>query len=164
MWSPSLTAISRAFLTANAAAQKSAADKTAPEGTSGANPAQSVSQSSGPSSQVSLSAAGLARAALAGSANSDIKQSGLPDSVQKVLTSVRLSQKGLQQMNDQLQAVISDKSLTAEMRQVKLSTLQSMSGIYQRQVSDSSRDLASAMNGLTSADKAKASMLVLAKM
>lgn len=162
MWSPSLTAISRAFLTANAAAQKSAADKGAAQGAAGANPRPESNSS--PSSQVSLSAAGLARAALAGSANSDIKQSGLPDSVQKVLTSVRLSQKGLQQMNDQLQAVISDKSLTAEMRQVKLSTLQSMSGIYQRQISDSSRDLASAMNGLASADKAKASMLVLANM
>lgn len=160
MWSPSLTAISRAFLTANAAAQKSAADKGAAQGASGASPGPESS----PSSQVSLSAAGLARAALAGSANSDIKQSGLPDSVQKILTSVRLSQKGLQQMNDQLQAVNSDKSLTAEMRQVKLSTLQTMSGIYQRQVSDSSRDLSSAMNGLPSADKAKASMLVLAKM
>ena len=156
MWSPSLTAISRAFLTANAAAQKSATDKSASEGTAGAK--------SNPSSQVSLSAAGMARAALAGSANADIKESGLPDSVQKILTSVRLSQKSLQQMNDQLQAVISDKSLTAEMRQVKLSTLQTMSGIYQRQVSESSRDLSSAMNGLPSADKAKASMLVLAKM
>lgn len=156
MWSPSLTAISRAFLTANAAAQKSAADKSASQGTAGTNSSRS--------SQVSLSAAGLARAALAGSANSDIKESGLPDSVQKILTSVRQSQKDLQQMNDQLQAVSRDKSLTAEMRQVKLSTLQTMSGIYQRQVSESSRDLSSAMNGLPSADKAKASMLVLANM
>ena len=156
MWSPSLTAISRAFLTANAAAQKSAADKSASQGTAGTNSSQS--------SQVSLSAAGLARAALAGSSNSDIKESGLPDTVQKILTSVRQSQKNLQQMNDQLQATTNDKSLSTEMRLAKLSALQTVSGIYQRQISDSSRDLASAMNGLPSADKAKASMLVLAKM
>lgn len=159
MWSSDLKAMGRAFLAANAAAQKSAAEKATPQSadTLPTTPA-------GQASQVSLSALGLARAALAGSSNTDIKESGLPDSVQKVLTSVRQSQKGLQQMNAQLQAMTNNKNLTPEMRQANLAALQTMSAIYQRQVSDSSRDLASAMNGLPSADKAKASLLVLARM
>lgn len=156
MWSSDLKAMGRAFLAANAAAQKSAAEKATPQSVLTTPAAQA--------SQVSLSALGLARAALAGSSNTDIKESGLPDSVQKVLTSVRQSQKGLQQMNAQLQAMTHNKYLTPEMRQANMAALQTMSAIYQRQVSDSSSDLASVMNGLPSADKAKASMLVLARM
>ena len=156
MWSSDIKAMGRAFLAANAAAQKIAAEKAMPQSVPTTPAAQA--------SQVSLSALGLARAALAGSSNTDIKESGLPDSVQKVLTSVRQSQKGLQQMNAQLQAMTNNKSLSPEMRQANMAALQTISAIYQRQISDSSRDLASAMNGLPSADKAKASMLVLARM
>lgn len=158
MWSPALSAISRAFLAANVAAQKTAADKTASQTTPGGTSSQGE--------QVSLSPEGLARAAMYGSANSDISQSGLPESVQKILTSVRISQKGVQQMNSQLQAITNDKSLTAEMRLARTSALQTVSAIYQRQISSSTSDLASAMNTLqlNKADKAKASMLVLAKM
>lgn len=158
MWSSALTAISRAFLTANAAAQKSAAEKAAPQSSSTTPTQQSV--------EVSLSAAGLARAALSGSANTDIAQSGLPDSVQKILTSVRDAQKRLAQTNSELQATINDKSLSPDMRQARSAALQTVSAIYQRQVSTCASDLSSAMNALQlkSADKAKASMLMLARM
>jgi hypothetical protein len=158
MWSSALTAISRAFLAANVAAQKSAAEKATAQSGSAAQNTQST--------VVSLSAAGLARAALSGSANNDIAQSGLPDSVQKVLTSVRDSQKRLAQLNSELQAATTDQSLSADMRQAKVAALQTVSAIYQRQISNSASDLSSVMNSLQlkSADKAKASMLMLAKM
>ncbi|MCI8209965.1 hypothetical protein AUC61_10510 [Pseudomonas sp. S25] len=158
MWSSALTAISRAFLTANAAAQKSAAEKAAPQSAATIPTSQSA--------EVSLSAAGLARAALSGSTNTDIKQSGLPDSVQKILNSVRDSQKRLAQSNSELQATLNDKSLNPDMRQAKAAALQTVSAIYQRQISTSASDLSSVMNALQlkSADKAKASMLMLAKM
>ncbi|MET0612669.1 MAG: chemotaxis protein [Pseudomonas caspiana] len=158
MWSSALTAISRAFLTANAAAQKSAADKAASQSNAAAQTPQSV--------DVKLSAAGLARAALSGSANTDIAQSGLPDSVQKILTSVRDSQKRLAQSNSELQAAKDDKSLSPDMRQAKAAALQTVSAIYQRQISTSASDLSSVMNALqlNSADKTKASMLMLVRM
>jgi hypothetical protein len=158
MWSSALSAISQAFLTANAAAQKSAAEKSAPQGTVAAQTSQSV--------DVKLSAAGLARAALSGSANTDIAQSGLPDSVQKILISVRDSQKRLAQSNSELQATKDDKFLSPDMRQAKAAALQTVSAIYQRQISTSASDLSNVMNALQlkSADKAKASMLMLARM
>lgn len=158
MWSSALTAISRAFLAANAAAQKSLSDKAASQSTAAAQTSQSV--------DVKLSAAGLARAALSGSANTDIAQSGLPDSVQKILTSVRDSQKRLAQSNSELQATKDDKSLSPDMRQAKAAALQTVSAIYQRQISTSASDLSSVMNALqlNSADKTKASMLMLARM
>lgn len=158
MWSSALTAISRAFLASNAAAQKTAAEKAAPQSASTAQASQSV--------EVNLSPAGLARAALTGSTNADIKQSGLPDSVQKVLISLRDTQKRLAQSNTELQATINDKSLSPDMRQAKAAALQTVSAIYQRQISTSASDLSNVMNALQlkSDDKAKASMLMLAKM
>lgn len=158
MWSSALTAISRAFLASNAAAQKSAAEKASPQSAATAQTPKSV--------EVSLSAAGLARAALSGSANADIKQSGLPDTVQKALISLRDNQKRLAQSNTDLQATLNDKFLSPDMRQAKAAALQTMSAIYQRQISTTASDLSNVMNSLQlkSADKAKASMLMLAKM
>ncbi|MCD5991481.1 chemotaxis protein [Pseudomonas sp. CDFA 553] len=158
MWSSALTAISRAFLASNAAAQKTAAEKAAPQSTPTAPASQSV--------EVNLSPAGLARAALTGSANADIKQSGLPDPVQKALISLRDTQKRVAQSNTELQKTLNDKSLSPDMRQAKAAALQTVSAVYQRQISTSAGDLSNVMNALQlkSDDKAKASMLMLAKM
>ncbi|MET0947232.1 MAG: chemotaxis protein [Pseudomonas sp.] len=116
--------------------------------------------------QVTLSAAGQARAALTRSTNPDIAESGLPDSVQKILTAVRESQKGMDRLEKELQAAMKDRYLTPEMRQAKVSALQTVSAIYQRQISNTTSDLSAVMSKLKlgSADKMKASMLVMAKM
>jgi hypothetical protein len=157
MWSPALTAISNAFLRANAPSGTAAADSAKTQAS--ASPAKTSE-----SVQVTLSAA--ARAMMSGSANADIAQSGLPDSVQKILTSVRESQKGMDRLATELQAATRDKNLTDDMRLAKVSALQTVSAIYQRQISNSTTDLSSVMSKLklSSADKMKASMLVMSKM
>jgi len=155
MWSPTLTAISNAFISANKPAKTSASE-----------PAADTPTKTSDSVQVTLSAAGQARAALARSTNPDIAESGLPDSVQKILTAVRESQKGMDRLEKELQAAMKDKYLTPDMRQAKISALQTVSAIYQRQISNTTSDLSAVMSKLKlgSADKMKASMLVLAKM
>ena len=155
MWSPTLTAISNAFISANKPAKTSASE-----------PAADTPTKTSDSVQVTLSAAGQARAALTRSANPDIAESGLPDSVQKILTAVRESQKGMDRLEKELQAAMKDKYLTPDMRQAKVSALQTVSAIYQRQISNTTSDLAAAMSKLKlgSADKMKASMLVMARM
>jgi len=155
MWSPTLTAISNAFISANKPAKTSASE-----------PAADTPTKTSDSVQVTLSAAGQARAALARSTNPDIAESGLPDSVQKILTAVRESQKGMDRLEKELQAAMKDKYLTPDMRQAKVSALQTVSAIYQRQISNTTSDLSAVMSKLKlgSADKMKASMLVLAKM
>ncbi|WP_341523280.1 chemotaxis protein [Pseudomonas sp. G.S.17] len=159
MWSPTLTAISNAFISANKPAKTSSSEPAAAETATGAS-------KTGDSVQVTLSAAGQARAALARSTNPDIAESGLPDSVQKILTAVRESQKGMDRLEKELQAAMKDKYLTPDMRQAKVSALQTVSAIYQRQISNTTSDLSAVMSKLKlgSADKMKASMLVMAKM
>ncbi|HEX8596608.1 MAG TPA: chemotaxis protein [Pseudomonas sp.] len=160
MWSPTLTAISNAFVRANKPSD------TGSTGTVGNSATTTSPSKSNESVQVTLSAAGQARALLSHSPNSDIAQSGLPDSVQKILTSVRESQKGMDRLANELQAAMKDKNLTPEMRQAKVSALQTVSAIYQRQVSNTTSDLSTVMSKLKlgAADKMKASMLVMAKM
>lgn len=159
MWSPTLTAASREVLRANTPADSTTtADKPTGQAASATDPAEGV--------QVKLSLAGQAKAAMAPTTNADIKNSGLPDSVQKILTSLRASQQRLDKLNDQLQAAMKDQSLTPEMRQAKVAALQMVLSIVQRQISNSAGDLSANMNQLKlkSADKMKASMLVMAKM
>lgn len=119
--------------------------------------------------QVDLSALGKAQAAraLAGHSDyADIEQSGLPDSVQKTLRSVRDTQKRVEQFNQQLQTALKDQSLTPDMRHARTAGLQTLLGALQRQVADSTSDLSSQMSSLqlSQSDKVKAGMLVLAKM
>ncbi|WP_426142047.1 chemotaxis protein [Pseudomonas sp. DWP3-1-2] len=159
MWSPTLTAISNAFLRTNKPSEPASTEATADKAATGQTKTSE-------SAQVTLSAAGQARAMLSRSSNPDIAQSGLPDSVQKILTSVRESQKGMDRLANELKAAMKDKNLTPEMRQAKVSALQTVSAIYQRQVSNTTSDLSSVMGKLklSSADKLKASMLVMTKM
>jgi hypothetical protein len=118
-----------------------------------------------PAVKVNLSSAGKA-ASSASSRNSDIEQSGLPESVQKILKAVRELQRNIQETMDQLQKVLSDKSLTYDERQTKATALQTVLGMLQRQVSNSTADLSILMNQLQSSDsdKIKAGILVMAQM
>ncbi len=117
---------------------------------------------------VDLSAAGQAMAAKAfsHSADADIKASGLPESAQKILRGVRDTQRRIEQIEQQLQAVLKSRSLTADVRQGRAAGLQTMLAALQRQIASSTSDLSSLMNNehLGQADKMKAGMLVLAKM
>lgn len=118
--------------------------------------------------QVDLSAAGQARLAKAfsQSTQTDIEQSGLPDSVQKILRGVYEAQKRIEQIDQQLQAILKDKRLASDIRQGRAAGLQTMQASLQRQIATSTSDLSSLMNTLHlgQGDKVKAGMLVLAKM
>ncbi|RRV05643.1 chemotaxis protein [Pseudomonas sp. v388] len=118
-----------------------------------------------PAVKVDLSSAGKA-ASSASSRNADIEQSGLPESVQKILKAVRELQRKIQETMEQLQKVLSDKSLTYDERQTKATALQTVLGMLQRQISNSTADLSILMNQLQSSDsdKIKAGILVMAKM
>jgi hypothetical protein len=118
-----------------------------------------------PAVQVNLSSAGKA-AASASSRNADIEQSGLPESVQKILKAVRELQRRIEETMEKIRKVLSDKSLTYDERQTQATALQTVLGMLQRQVSNSTADLSVLMNQLQSSDsdKIKAGILVMAKM
>lgn len=118
-----------------------------------------------PAVQVNLSNAGKA-ASSASSRNADIEQSGLPESVQKILKAVRELQRRIEETMEKIQKVLSDKSLTYDERQTQATALQTVLGMLQRQVSNSTADLSVLMNQLQSSDsdKIKAGILVMAKM
>ncbi|MBX8477728.1 chemotaxis protein [Pseudomonas cichorii] len=115
--------------------------------------------------QVDLSSAGKA-AASSSSKNSDIEQSGLPESVQKILKAIRELQKKIAETLDKIQEVLNDKTLSYDERQTRATALQTVLGMLQRQVSNSTADMANLMNQMqaSDADKVKAGILVMAKM
>lgn len=115
--------------------------------------------------QVDLSSAGKA-AASSSSKNSDIEQSGLPESVQKILKAIRELQRKIAETLERIQEVLNDKSLTYDERQTQATALQTVLGMLQRQVSNSTADMANLMNQMhaSDSDKIKAGILVMAKM
>ncbi|MBX8484987.1 chemotaxis protein [Pseudomonas cichorii] len=115
--------------------------------------------------QVDLSSAGKA-AASSSSKNSDIEQSGLPESVQKILKAIRELQKKIAETLEKIQEVLNDKTLSYDERQTRATALQTVLGMLQRQVSNSTADMANLMNQMqaSDADKVKAGVLVMAKM
>ncbi|MBX8500553.1 chemotaxis protein [Pseudomonas cichorii] len=115
--------------------------------------------------EVNLSSAGKA-AASSSSKNSDIEQSGLPESVQKILKAIRELQKKIAETMEKIQEVLNDKTLSYDERQTRATALQTVLGMLQRQVSNSTADMATLMNQLqaSDADKVKAGILVMAKM
>ncbi|RMQ41659.1 hypothetical protein ALQ04_00525 [Pseudomonas cichorii] len=130
------------------------------QGTETAEPARQVK-----GIEVELSSAGKA-AASSSSRNSDIEQSGLPESVQKILKAVRELQRKIQETLEKIQDVLKDRSLSHEERQTRATALQTVLGMLQRQVSNSTADMANLMNQMqaSDADKVKAGILVMAKM
>ncbi|MFJ4145086.1 chemotaxis protein [Pseudomonas sp. NPDC089734] len=129
----------------------------------GAEAATSTTRAKG--IEVDLSSAGK-KAAASSSGNDDIEQSGLPESVQKILKAIRELQRKIQETLEKIQKVLNDKTLTYDERQAQATALQTVLGLLQRQVSNSTADMATLMNQMQSsdADKVKAGMLVMAKM
>ncbi|UZE13883.1 hypothetical protein [Pseudomonas sp. B21-053] len=74
--------------------------------------------------KVSLSGAGIEKAAEAKGENSDIEQSGLPDNIQQILKMIRKLQQQIAEKLAEMQAVMKDKRLSPEERKAKLGALQ----------------------------------------
>ncbi|MDB5995647.1 MAG: hypothetical protein JWP42_2783 [Pseudomonas sp.] len=74
--------------------------------------------------KVSLSGAGLTRAARSHGDNKDIEDSGLPENIQQILKMIRRLQQQIAEKVAQMQAVMADKRLSAEERKAKLGALQ----------------------------------------
>lgn len=74
--------------------------------------------------KVSLSGAGLTKAAGAHGDNKDIEESGLPENIQQILKMIRRLQQQIAEKVARMQAVMADKRLSAEERRAKLGALQ----------------------------------------
>lgn len=78
--------------------------------------------------KVSLSGAGLTKAASSHGDNKDIEESGLPENIQQILKMIRRLQKQIAEKVALMQAVMADKRLSAEERRAKLGALQAVIG------------------------------------
>ncbi|MEO6677636.1 MAG: hypothetical protein ABIO21_09680 [Pseudomonas sp.] len=74
--------------------------------------------------KVSLSGAGIEKAAAAKGENSDIEESGLPENIQQILKMIRKLQQQIAEKMAEMQAVMKDKRLSPEERKAKLGALQ----------------------------------------
>ena len=124
-----------------------------------------VSASPAEGIRVNLSSEGRA-AASSSSKDSDIEQSGLPKSVQKILKAIRELQRQITELTVQIQQVLTDPRLSDDERKSKAAGLQAVLSMLQAQISNSSDDLSSLMNQLKSKgdEKIQAGMLLMAKM
>ncbi|MBD8807830.1 FlxA-like family protein [Pseudomonas syringae] len=124
-----------------------------------------VSASPAEGIRVNLSSEGRA-AASSSSKDSDIEQSGLPKSVQKILKAIRELQRQITELTVQIQQVLTDPRLSDDERKSKAAGLQAVLSMLQAQISNSSDDLSSLMNQLKSSgdEKIQAGMLLMAKM
>jgi len=115
--------------------------------------------------KVDLSSKGKAAASSA-SRDSDIEQSGLPASVQKLLKAIRELQRQIAELTEQIQQVMKDPSLSDDERKSRAAGLQVVMSILQAQISSTSADMSTLMNRLDSSndDKFKAGMLVLSNL
>ncbi|MBK5415340.1 hypothetical protein [Pseudomonas sp. TH31] len=73
---------------------------------------------------VSLSGAGIEKAAAARGENSDIEESGLPENIQQVLKMIRKLRQQIAEKMAEMQAVMRDKRLSPEEIKAKLGALQ----------------------------------------
>ncbi|MHC8291647.1 hypothetical protein ACYZUD_33490 [Pseudomonas sp. XS1P51] len=74
--------------------------------------------------KVSLSGAGLTKAAASHGDNKDIEESGLPENIQQILKMIRRLQQQIAEKVARMQVVMADKRLSAEERKAKLGALQ----------------------------------------
>jgi hypothetical protein len=74
--------------------------------------------------KVSLSGAGIEKAAGAQGDDSDIEESGLPENIQQILKMIRKLQQQIAEKLAEMQAVIRDKRLSPEEIKAKLGALQ----------------------------------------
>lgn len=75
--------------------------------------------------KVTLSGAGLQKASRSNNDNSDIENSGLPNSIQQTLKMIREIKKQIAEKMAELQAIMGDSSLSPEEARIKASNLQS---------------------------------------
>jgi hypothetical protein len=73
--------------------------------------------------RVSLSGAGLSKAAGSHGSNKDIEESGLPENIQQILKMIRQIQQQIAEKVARMQVVMADKRLSEEERKAKLSAL-----------------------------------------
>jgi Sec-independent protein translocase protein TatA len=95
--------------------------------------------------KVTLSSEALNRAGKVASANQDIEDSGLPETIQQLLKMIRQLKKQLAEKSAELQAVMTDRSLSEAQRQARLGALQSEIGALSGGLSSASANLAKAM-------------------
>lgn len=100
-------------------------------GSTGENSAIALGPATSPVAEgikVSLSGAGLTKAASSHGDNKDIEESGLPENIQQILKMIRRLQQQIAEKVARMQAVMSDKRLSAEERRAKLGALQAAIG------------------------------------
>jgi len=100
-------------------------------GSAGEDPAIARGPATSPVAEgikVSLSGAGLTKAASSRGDNKDIEESGLPENIQQILKMIRRLQQQIAEKVALMQAVMADKRLTAEERKAKLGALQAAIG------------------------------------
>jgi hypothetical protein len=74
--------------------------------------------------KVSLSGAGIEKAAGAKGENSDIEESGLPENIQQILKMIRKLQQQIAEKMAEMQAVMRDKRLSPEEMKAKVGAIQ----------------------------------------
>ncbi|MER2099158.1 MAG: hypothetical protein ABS977_19795 [Pseudomonas qingdaonensis] len=94
--------------------------KTNVDGAQSAQPAEAPAKEG---VRVNLSLAGL-QASKSSGGNKDIEESGLPQTIQQTLKTIRKLQQQLAEKMQQMQAVMRDNSLTPEQMRQKVSSLQ----------------------------------------
>lgn len=115
--------------------------------------------------QVSLSETGMAKSAeeKRANANSDIDNSGLPDATQKLLKMIREIKQKIEEKQAELQAAMTDQSLTPEARRDKVGALQTELGTLIASLATASNalDKQTRSGTMSPEDGKKAAMLAL---
>lgn len=112
--------------------------------------------------KVTISGAALLAASAAKKSNSDIEESGLPDNIQQALKMIRKIKEQIVEKQQELQAVMADKSLSPEEARIKISNLQGALSTLQASLVTAQTSLAKSMKGLSGPDALKAGSLAMA--
>ncbi|AZC23695.1 hypothetical protein [Pseudomonas sessilinigenes] len=113
--------------------------------------------------KVSLSGAGLKKSSSVAGRDSDIDESGLPQSVKQILKMIRKLQQQISEKLAELQAVMADKRLSPEEAKVRIGSLQSDLAMLNGGLLSANASLVKAMRqeGLTPEQVMKASALLM---
>lgn len=112
--------------------------------------------------KVTISGAALLASSAAKKSNSDIEESGLPDNIQQALKMIRKIKEQIAEKQQELQAVMADKSLSPEEARIKISNLQGALSSLQASLVTAQTSLAKTMKGLSGEDALKAVSLAMA--
>lgn len=113
--------------------------------------------------EVSLSETGMAKSAAdkRADANSDIDNSGLPAATQKLLKLIREIKQKIEDKQAELQAAMTDQSLTPQARRDKVGALQTELGTLIASLATASNALDKQTRSMSPEDGKKAAMLAL---